>query len=304
MDYGWDSGYSISHLSLIVQEQVTKANGQSLNRIRLVLLLAGVFLAACTSSPDTPAPVRSLSKNYSDYVKGEHRGTTYRVEKGQTLYSVAWHVGMDYNMLAKINGIKPPYTIHPGQVLSIKSKKNITKSAGITRPANKAVTTQKSKQKVTKTVDQKPQQDYGNSSAGQNVTAAKTEHKVSFKPDSGWIWPASGKRKRVYSSTESGIKGVDILGRFGQSVVAAAGGKVVYAGDGLRGYGQLVIIKHSQDYLSAYAHNSKIRVREGQWVKPGQRIADMGSTGTDQVKLHFEIRFRGKPVNPNKYLPK
>lgn len=283
---------------------MTGERQKTIMRYRLAVPLCAVLLAACASSPHSPAPVRSLSKTYADYPKGDYNGTHYRVEKGQTLYAVAWHVGMDFNTLAKINGISPPYTIHPSQLLVLKHKKNIAKSNIPAKPIPKTGLKQKSKQKVKKTVDQKPPRDYRSVTAGQSVVAAKAEQKVSFKPNSGWMWPASGKRKRVFSSTESGVKGLDILGQFGQSVVAAAGGKVVYAGDGLRGYGQLVIIKHSQDYLSAYAHNSKIRVKEGQWVKPGQRIADMGSTGTDSVKLHFEIRFQGKPVNPIKYLPK
>ena len=261
-------------------------------------------LAACSTSPNTPAPVRSLSNSFHDYPKGRYQGDSYRVKKGQTLYAIAWHTGMDFNAIATINRIPPPYTIQPGQLLSLKAKKSAPEFARKSPPQKKVSTVNKSKEEVKKTVDQKPRQDYRRSTVGQTVTSAKANLKVAFNPSSSWVWPASGQHKRVLSSTEGGVKGLDIPGKFGQPVVASAGGKVVYAGDGLRGYGRLVIIKHSQDYLSAYAHNSKIRVKEGQWIKPGQRIADMGSTGTDTVKLHFEIRFRGKPVNPIKYLSK
>jgi lipoprotein NlpD len=117
-----------------------------------------------------------------------------------------------------------------------------------------------------------------------------------------WAWPAKGKVVAGFNDTAS-AKGVDIAGTQGQPVYAAAAGKVVYSGSGLRGYGKLVIIKHNKTYLSAYAHNSQILVKEGQEVTKGQKIAEMGSTDTDRVKLHFEIRKQGKPVDPTKYLP-
>jgi lipoprotein NlpD len=117
-----------------------------------------------------------------------------------------------------------------------------------------------------------------------------------------WAWPARGKIVAGFSEAAN-LKGIDIAGAAGQTVAASAGGKVVYAGTGLRGYGKLVIIKHNATYLSAYAHNKEILVKEGQQVARGQKIAEMGSTDADQVKLHFEIRRQGKPVDPLKYLP-
>ena len=116
------------------------------------------------------------------------------------------------------------------------------------------------------------------------------------------MWPAKGKILTAFSEAAS-LKGIDIAGTSGQAVAASAGGKVVYAGTGLRGYGKLIIIKHNGTYLSAYAHNKEILVKEGQQVTRGQRIAEMGNTDTDQVKLHFEIRRQGKPVDPLRYLP-
>ena len=117
-----------------------------------------------------------------------------------------------------------------------------------------------------------------------------------------WVWPAKGKIITGFSEAAS-LKGIDIAGTSGQAVAASAGGKVVYAGTGLRGYGKLIIIKHNGTYLSAYAHNKEILVKEGQQVNRGQRIAEMGNTDADQVKLHFEIRRQGKPVDPLRYLP-
>jgi lipoprotein NlpD len=140
---------------------------------------------------------------------------------------------------------------------------------------------------------------------------AKIEPKpeTSTEPQAGddedrvnWSWPATGKVVTPYSEATN-LKGIGIGGKAGQPVLASAGGKVVYAGSGLRGYGKLVIIKHNKTYLSVYAHNSEILVKEGQTVTKGQKIAEMGNTDSDQVKLHFEIRRLGKPVDPNRYLP-
>jgi lipoprotein NlpD len=117
-----------------------------------------------------------------------------------------------------------------------------------------------------------------------------------------WLWPTEGKVITSFSDTEN-LKGIDIAGKTGQPVFAAAAGKVVYAGTGLRGYGKLIIVKHNNSFLSAYAHNKDILVKEGQQVTRGQKIAEMGNTDSDQVKLHFEIRRMGKPIDPLKYLP-
>jgi lipoprotein NlpD len=118
----------------------------------------------------------------------------------------------------------------------------------------------------------------------------------------GWVWPATGKIVAGFSESAN-LKGIDIAGKSGQPVVASAAGKVVYAGTGLRGYGKLIIVKHNNTFLSAYAHNREIAVKEGQQVAKGQKIAEMGDTDADQVKLHFEIRRLGKPVDPAKFLP-
>jgi len=117
-----------------------------------------------------------------------------------------------------------------------------------------------------------------------------------------WVWPAKGKVVTNFSETAN-LKGIDIAGAAGQPVLASAGGTVVYAGTGLRGYGKLIIVKHNQTYLSAYAHNRDILVKEGEKVTKGQKIAEMGNTDASEVKLHFEIRRKGKPMDPARYLP-
>jgi lipoprotein NlpD len=199
------------------------------------------------------------------------------VRKGDTLYSIAWQAGHDYRKVARWNNIRWPYRIHPGQRISLKAK---------TKTKHKAA----QKQKIT-----------------QRKAPSKYKKKPYSAPKNGvvkWAWPTRGKIIGYFSAKEPGKKGVDIAGRIGQSIKAAASGRVVYSGNGLRGYGNLVIIKHNETYFSAYAHNRKIFVKENQKVKLGQKIADMGNTGANNVMLHFEIRRNGRPINPLKYLPK
>lgn len=212
---------------------------------------------------------------------------------------------MDVRTLAKLNKISSPYKIYPGQKLILSSKtlqptsskrydKKLTKSSGKTSPivAKKPVATNK-------------KQEYGGNATGQNVSKKGPFQSPTFSQKiRKWQWPAKGKVIAIFSSAQHGNKGIDIAGERGEKVRAAADGKVVYAGDALRGYGRLVIVKHNDDYLSAYAHNDSILVKEQQTVKAGDVIAKMGDTDAQRVMLHFEVRFRGKSVNPQKYLPK
>lgn len=199
------------------------------------------------------------------------------VREGDTLYSIAWDAGLDYRALARWNDIPPPYVIRPGQRLRLRPGAGYDPPAtASTRPANKPKTSTRPEP-----------------AAADPVGPARN----------GWIWPTSGPVIRGFSPSESN-PGIDIAGQAGQAVKSAADGRVVYSGDGLRGYGQLIIVKHNETYLSAYAHNRKLLVNEGQQVRRGQPIAEMGSTGTDRVKLHFEIRKQGTAVNPLQYLPK
>lgn len=139
--------------------------------------------------------------------------------------------------------------------------------------------------------------------AKQPVTPVANNNSNSNAKISQWLWPTKGRVIKTFSTGDQGNKGIDIAGQRGQPIVSTAAGTVVYSGNALRGYGNLIIIKHNDDYLSAYAHNDQLLVREGQTVTAGQRIATMGSSGTNSVRLHFEIRYQGKPVNPQRYLP-
>ncbi|MCB4812132.1 peptidoglycan DD-metalloendopeptidase family protein [Methylovorus menthalis] len=188
-------------------------------------------------------------------------------------------------VLSEPKALRVPYSEQAMQVAPVKP-------AVIATTAPAAAPSDTAKPAETKPADAKPAD-----------TAAKTDTAAAGNDESlEWIWPTNGKVIGTFSDTGSG-KGIDIAGSQGQPVVAAAPGKVIYSGSDLRGYGKLVIIKHNKTYLSVYAHNNQILVKEGQQVSRGQKIAEMGNSDTDKVKLHFEIRQQGKSVDPAKYLP-
>nr|MBO2509515.1 peptigoglycan-binding protein LysM [Gammaproteobacteria bacterium] len=240
----------------------------------------------------------------------------YVVQRGDTLYSIAFRYGWDWKALAARNNIAPPYIIRVGQVIRFDGRQPAAGSAVASRPASSTANTLKPASSTpanTTARTQTPTQQKPSTPApaatpaAPAATASSSPANVSqpsARSASGWLWPANGTLISRFASNGSLNKGIDIAGELGQPVFAASDGSVVYAGSGLRGYGELVIIKHSDTYVSAYGHNRRLLVREGQQVKAGQTIAEMGSTGTDRVKLHFEIRRQGKPVDPLQYLPK
>lgn len=218
---------------------------------------------------------------------------THVVREGETLYRIAWRYGRDFRELAANNGIKKPYVITPGQKIDLERGGNL--SGRGERAGRKEVLHETN---VTKGKDSKQFRN--------QVTKVKKHRKLK---NINWAWPHSGPilaKYRVGKKANSPYKlnkGVDIGGSLGDPIFAAAAGEVVYSGSGLLGYGNLVIINHDAQFLSAYAHNRKILVKEGQKITKGQQIAEMGRSGVDRVKLHFEIRKEGKPVDPLKYLP-
>jgi lipoprotein NlpD len=235
--------------------------------MRIVLILLFLALTACGGG-QAVAPVGIYSKQSSKSTKSTTPPKVYTVKKGDTLYSVSWRYGQDYKTLAKVNGIKSPYTIYVGQKLRFKPTKATRKT-------------------TTKTTSK-------------NTSSKASTSNQSLK----WRWPTNGNVISTYSKSAAGRKGIDISGKSGQQVISSASGKVVYSGNGLPRYGNLLIIKHNDVYLSAYAHNKTLLVKEGQWVKSGQKIATLGKSGTQQYQLHFEIRRNGKPVDPMRFLPK
>lgn len=289
----------------------------------LIAGLAMVFvLAGCAST--SPAPVSDRGGQPAAVLDPN----TYTVKSGDTLYSIAREHGMDYRELIAMNGIDSPNRITPGKVLKVKppgvTASPITSDVVVSRPIATDVVAEPPLGANTEKLKREPKagkEPYSDlalaqaQSQSQPKTAdpvapvSRTDVKPETKPaetalsgdEIAWIWPASGKTLGSFS--EGGNKGVDIAGKAGDPVLAAGDGKVVYSGTGLRGLGKLVIIKHNPTYLSAYAHNQSILVKEGQTVTKGQKIAEMGNTDADQVKLHFEVRRHGKPVDPLKYLP-
>lgn len=282
--------------------------------VSLIAITVLLGVSGCSFQANTPAPVETLytGKTYKDKVKGSLKQSRYKVQSGDTLYSIAWASGRDFKTLAKLNNLQAPYTIQPGQTLNlsgqlpkprpVRPSTKPNKISKVQKPAQSQTVTKTKQKENAKSVDPKKSQGYASTTNSQ-FTNNKSTFDGSGKI-SRWSWPTKGKVIASFSSTAQGRQGLDIVAREGSPIVASAAGKVVYAGSALRGYGQLVIIKHNDEFLSAYAHNKKIFVKEKQEVKLGQKIAEMGSSDSDRVKLHFEIRYRGKPVDPMRYLPK
>ncbi|WP_425463984.1 peptidoglycan DD-metalloendopeptidase family protein [Orbus hercynius] len=236
------------------------------------------------------------NRKYDEIPKGGYQGDTYTVQRGDTLFYIAWITGNDFRSLAAKNNVKAPYELSVGQVLDVSGGTTVvvtqktTTPTGTTKPVATTTTT------TTTTTSSKTQPTSKVTTTVKNSTSpATTVANIS------WQWPVKGKLIETFSNAS---KGIDIAGSLGDRVESAADGRVVYAGNALPGYGNLIIIKHNDDYLTAYAHNQSILVKEQQDVKAGQQIATMGNTGTSSVRLHFEIRYQAKSVDPLKYLPK
>jgi lipoprotein NlpD len=224
-----------------------------------------------------PAPVREVGKTPRVAAKPAPPGH-YRVEAGDTLCKIAFEHGLDVESLAEWNGLSDPNQIQAGALLRLTPPR----PQGATKPLSA------------------PPRGMPRALPGQPTQPGSALPLQDGPPD-GWAWPVRGELLASYGNGLS--KGIDIAGVRGQQVRAAAAGRVAYVGSGLRGYGKLIIIRHGKTLLSAYAHNARILVHEGQEVAKGQVIAEMGDTDTDRVKLHFEIREYGKPVDPLNYLP-
>ena len=295
----------------------------------------------CTSSGaiNVPRNPNTNAPDYSQIQKGSYKGNTYKVNKGDTMFLIAYLTGMDVKDLASMNNMKEPYSLSVGQTLKISncSTKTITTTVPVKTTAS-AAPAAPAEPEVTYTPGANGTQigsdgtvigpiksgvatggastpAFTNNTPSTPVTTTTQVETTNNTPvnanvvapvasNVAWQWPTQGNVIQGFSNSDGGNKGIDISGSRGQAVKAAASGRVVYAGNALRGYGNLIIIKHNDDFLSAYAHNDKILVSDQQEVKAGQEIAKMGSTGTNAVKLHFEIRYKGKSVDPVRYLPR
>lgn len=271
---------------------------------QLLILLAG--LTACATqapapieSPTTAQPARLPAPSQRPAPVSAKRAVAvtdgrYVVRRGDTLYAIAWRLGVDHRDLVRWNALADPDRIFVGQSLRVAGPRPAS-----SRTAPPAVTT-KAVPPVASApapaVETKP----APSSAG--IAPSRATMSLASAPVKGrWAWPADGEARRSVSAT--GSNGLQIRGTRGQEVHAAAAGQVVYSGSGLRGYGQLLILKHDEVFLSAYAHNDSLLVAEGARVERGQTIARMGDSGASEVMLHFEIRKGGKAVDPLEYLP-
>jgi len=306
----------------------------------LAAIAIAMVLAACASRP-TSAPVVERGSGQapkSSTSAGVARGT-HVVKQGETLYSIALEHGVDYGELARWNGLDDASRIRVGQTLRLSpsiagAQAGPTTAKGVeigdargkggveTRPLDSGtIAVQGRGDGSTKTSPKALRLPYSKENvallsgrpgapgaappagAATPISAATSTatQSAALQGVPGFVWPAKGKVLNGFAEPNS--KGVDIGGRLGDPVVAAAPGRVMYTGTGIRGYGKLIVIKHDKGYNSVYAHNRSILVKEGQTVKRGERIAELGASDSDQPKLHFEIRKSGKPVDPMKYLP-
>jgi len=222
-------------------------------RFVLLVIASWLLLAGCSSTPTRDVPANGV----------------HVVQKGEFISQIAQDYGLEWEELAKINGLKPPYALRIGQRLRL--------TPGAVNPS-------------------------GTSSRGEErVDDTDPGEPIGTIP---WIWPTEGRVVSTFKAKDATRKGIDIAGVAGQKVLAAADGEVVYSGAGLAGYGKLIIIKHDARFLSAYAYNEKLLVSEGQKVKSGQVIAHMGLESVDKPRLHFEIRLDGQPIDPLRQLPR
>ncbi len=244
----------------------------------LVCGLAVFLLAGCVSKPE-PIPV--INKSPSRVIPN-----AYQVKQGDSIYKIAWAFGVDFQDVAEYSNLKEPYALEPGQVVYLKKPEARVTALEDEEPPGPVV--------AKKLPEKEP--------APQPAAAPESLPSVSFAASpTEWNWPAEGRLVGKYSVAK-GNKGIQIAGAEGSPIKATAAGEVVYSGQGLRGYGNLVILKHSPEFLSAYAHNQEILVSEGQAVQTNQQIATMGSSGVQTTMLHFELRKNGQPVNPMNYL--
>lgn len=246
------------------------------SRVRTLFIVAGMaaLLAGCAGTGKSSAPISDLSGTQAAETSSAR---TYTVKAGDSLNKIAKTTGVDAATISRLNNLTNPNQIRVGQVLKLSD-----------RPADTGV-------KTAPVAGSKP--------SAKPLDAKEPDAKPTRASDAGlisWEWPAKGKVIQNFTAT---TKGIDIAGNAGDPIVAAADGKVMYAGNGVRGLGNLVIVNHDNGFITAYAHNRSLLVKAGQDVKKGTKIAEMGQTDTTSVRLHFEVRRQGTPVDPLSYLP-
>jgi lipoprotein NlpD len=251
----------------------------------LAVTFAGLILAGCANQSGNRAPVNDLNNTTA---ASSVTAKTYTVKSGDTLSKISRSTGVDENTIKRINKISDPRKIYPGLILKLSDGADSTAA-----PSGSTAITPSPKPEA-RPLDQ--------ASAAGNVASTEpgTPSRAADASVINWGWPSSGKVIQGYTVN---TKGIDIAGNAGDPVVAAANGTVMYSGNGVRGLGNLIIIDHDNGFITAYAHNRALLVKTGQKVKKGAKIAEMGQTDASSVKLHFEVRREGTPVDPLQYLP-
>jgi len=277
----------------------------------LVCVLLGVLLSACGSKVINRAPVEDRGTAVTKPVpvpvtpapsvvqpapvpENADKAGYYTVKPGDTLIRIALEHGQSAKDIARWSGVENPNRIEVGLVLRVLPPTGTV----VSTPVTSASATPMTEATAARASSDKRAAPIAAPSSGLSSTQATG---VASEDDVNWIWPTHGAVLASFDEVKN--KGLDIGGAAGDPVLAAADGRVVYVGAGLRGYGNLIILKHNNTFLTAYAHNSVLLIKEDQSVRQGQKIAEMGSSDSDRVKLHFEIRRQGKPVDPAKYLP-
>lgn len=287
----------------------------------LAVLAATLALAGCSSRSPNRAPVEDRGSSAGRIgtpavvvtdpnaavkplpgIENAGKPGYYTVKTGDTLIRIALETGQNWRDIARWNNLDNPNLIEVGQVVRVVPP--VATTAAAPSPAASAASAPAGEGVITRPVTSGTLTPSGTPTAA--VRPASAPAAASTPPSAGedevaWIWPVNGSL--IAGFDEAKNKGLDIAGKAGDPVLASADGRVVYAGAGLRGYGNLIILKHNNTYLTAYAHNQTLLVKEDQSVRKGQKIAEMGSSDADRVKLHFEIRRQGKPVDPARYLP-
>lgn len=250
-------------------------------------VISVVFMTGCASRPQV---------NVTNNIRYAAAPDVYTVRSGDTLSGIAARYGLSYDSVAAMNDIAPPYRIYVGQAINLRDR---SRQRGASTQAVTNNDTAIQRQSIAL-----PEQTQPHSTANQ-AEQASSEAVVAVTPTAinqlGWVRPAQGKVIQDFDLAKD-IKGVRFDGKKGDPIIAAADGQVVYASDGLKEYGNLVLIKHVDGYITAYAHNNKMTVKSGDNVKAGQKIAEMGSTGTTQTMLEFQVRLDGKAIDPNTVL--
>ncbi len=291
-------------------------------------ILAGLLLLILGCAENPPAPVEDRSVHRIKKIEAAPSRprvqtdagaevATYLVVKGDSLHSIAFNYGLDYRDLAQWNRIVPPYRIYVGQELRLSNggDRSLPRTAPLMESTKPKVESLRAAPKMEASkASTKPEDANSDVPPSTNAEVVATQPETNNPPvrvaaatnnngNIDWRWPGSGALISGFIAGDQTRQGIDLAGRAGDSVNAAAAGSVVYSGNGLLGYGELIIIKHNAKFLSAYGHNRRRLVQECETVKAGQPVAEMGASGASREMLHFEIRKNGKPVNPLDYLP-